>query len=314
MFFVYVYILIFRIFLRYTEHKIINKILYGTRIVDRIKSELYSIKFSPVYVTNIIFSTTLFALSPNFSIQTSYSHFRELSLGFPPCVERRCRGAATPLIDHQRSIGRALFTLSLSTAKFPKVRRRAQRHSATAFVRLRSLRGSVPSRRKRPRSSVARTIRTFALAHFCEAKKSEEKKRKNLRTLARPPDLRVHRSMDDKSSNGLRCIGCLRQRRDSFLAARREERNLRDLPSGDRAISTYEITRDAPGIFLRRGNVCIWRKSAGSHQDVSPQNRNIPSRDPLIRAHIGAWEAIFTSSISMFLCFSILLTAAVSSK
>lgn len=103
-------------------------------------------------------------------------------------------GVATLLIDHQRSIERALFTLSLSTAKFPKVRRGAQRHSATAFVRFRSPRGSVPFRRKRPWSSRHENDLDFCSRASCEAKKSEEKKRKNLRTLARPLNSRFHRS------------------------------------------------------------------------------------------------------------------------
>jgi len=67
-----------------------------------------------------------------------------------------------------------------------------------------------------------------------------------------------------------------------FLGRAAKGRKSAGFPAGR---SCYPDVRDnarcAGNIFVRRGGVRNWRKSAGSRQDISPRNRNIPSRDKI---------------------------------
>lgn len=194
----------------------------------------------------------------NFSIRTSYSHFRESS--FPTLLKRcyRCcrvrEGKKAQLFSLiiKGASGRVLFTLSaLSITKFPKVRRRAQRHSASAFVRLRSAEHHPIPRRKRHHKVLHRE----SDPDFSRILQGEEKREKESKDSHEIIRLTVHRCTDDKSSNGVRpgiFVGSGGEREREILSRRREKGNLQDLPPGARAVPTYEITCNARGIFLRR--------------------------------------------------------------
>jgi len=127
-----------------------------------VSNGLYSIKFSLVCITNNV-GITLFAPSLNFSIRTSYSHFRESSLGSPPSHKNAIdaageRNSRSLIIKEASEEHFSLYSPALSTAKFPKVRRRTRRHSARPplFDFARRGASSRPEERDTSRSSEAK--------------------------------------------------------------------------------------------------------------------------------------------------------------
>lgn len=165
----------------------------------------------------------------------------------------------------------SLYPSALSTAKFPKVRRRAQRHSTAAFVRLRSPRGIVPHPEERRQLRRESAIRTFSSRASFETKKSA---RKNLKTPARPSDFTVHRSTDDKSSDGAFSLYGVSLTEDGFFlgCTTGDGGNLRDFPPRDRTILTY-LRRNvwcARNIFETRRctGENLWRLVKMSHLKI----------------------------------------------